>query len=132
MQWKNNLICSESDILSRFQTIIIFMSTRGRKVFYILLTGALTSTTVTAALATAQMPPEQMAQQAHQLAGGCATFGVLRLRAVLSGVETDIKTGNVDAARAAAASLPALWGQTSDALQTELRWLGAPQQPPST
>lgn len=89
------------------------------------------ATTVTAALATAQMPPEQMAQQAHQLAGGCATFGVLRLRAVLSGVETDIKTGNVDAARAAAATLPALWGQTSDALQTELRRLAAPQQPPS-
>ncbi|WP_435259888.1 ATP-binding protein [Thioclava sp. FR2] len=81
--------------------------------------------TTVAALVAFETATAEMARQAHQLAGGCATFGTKRLREVLATIENNIKRDDGDGALAAAASLPDLWSKTRSALQAELTRLAS-------
>lgn len=78
-----------------------------------------------AVIAASISPNEDMARMAHQLAGGCATFGTKRLREVLAKVETCIKTDDAEGALTAAAALPEIWIQTKAALEAEVKRLTA-------
>lgn len=77
--------------------------------------------TTVAALAARQTADIDMARQAHQLAGGCATFGTKRLREVLATIENSIKRDDPEEALTAAATLPGIWATTRVALETELK-----------
>ena len=61
-----------------------------------------------------------VARMAHQLAGTCGTFGTVRLRVVLSGVEAAVKMGARDELERHRSQLPHVWGSTRRALEDQL------------
>lgn len=48
----------------------------------------------------------------HSFAGSCATFGATGLQTVLAGMETDLKQGRLESARAALPRLGLIWSKT--------------------
>ena len=58
----------------------------------------------------------ETARIAHHLAGSCTIFGAIALRDALSGLERAISSADHDAAMRLAATLPALWAETRQAL----------------
>lgn len=56
----------------------------------------------------------------HRLAGGCGTFGLVRLTRHLNALETALKQGNADQAARLAGQLPAQWQATRAALMAAL------------
>ena len=74
-----------------------------------------------AQLATHTEPNIEVARIAHQLAGGCATFGAMRLRETLAAIEIAIKSGDLVQASADLARLPGLWAETREALQGRVK-----------
>ena len=61
-----------------------------------------------------------VARMAHQLAGTCGTFGTVRLRVVLSGVDAAVKMGARDELERHRSQLPHVWGATRRALEDQL------------
>lgn len=70
-------------------------------------------------------PDPEMGRIAHQLAGGCATFGAMRLRHHLSRIEAGVKTDQTEDAAAAAHVLPQVWAETRSALLDAVIRLGS-------
>jgi PAS domain S-box-containing protein len=52
----------------------------------------------------------------HSFAGSCATFGALGLQTLLAGMETDLKQGRIESARAALPRLGLIWSKTKIAM----------------
>ncbi|MDO9639818.1 MAG: ATP-binding protein [Pseudotabrizicola sp.] len=63
-------------------------------------------------------PDAETARIAHQLAGGCTTFGAIALRDALAALERAIDDANRAEAARLIATLPALWADTRQALAT--------------
>jgi HPt (histidine-containing phosphotransfer) domain-containing protein len=56
----------------------------------------------------------------HSLAGAAATFGAMALQAHLAQMETDLKTGQVQAALNRHADLARLWDQTKTEMMRQI------------
>lgn len=71
----------------------------------------------------ATVADDSMARTAHQLAGGCATFGARRLRHDLAQIELQIKSGNTETALEIARHLPEVWQETRKLLAEKVAQL---------
>jgi PAS domain S-box-containing protein len=56
----------------------------------------------------------------HSFSGSCATFGATGLQAVLAGMESDLKQGRIESARAALPRLGLIWSKTKIAMTDRL------------